>query len=76
MCIEVMKPPFEVTEVGWGEFEAGIRLHFKDASEAPVDFLHTIKLYHPLDDATSASLKKVICDHILILMYISFYRAS
>lgn len=39
------KPPFEVTELGWGEFAAKIRLFFKDPEEQPVDIVHIIKLY-------------------------------
>lgn len=42
---EILRPPFEVTEMGWGEFEAGIRIFFKDPDEKPVDILHPIKLY-------------------------------
>jgi hypothetical protein len=30
---EVHSPPFELTETGWGEFEAGIRVFFRDADE-------------------------------------------
>jgi YEATS domain-containing protein 4 len=44
---EVTNSPFEVTEVGWGEFEAAITIHFHDPDEAPVELLHTIKFYHP-----------------------------
>ncbi len=39
------KPPFEVTELGWGEFAAKIRIFFKDPEEQPIDLAHTIKLY-------------------------------
>ena len=31
---EVTKPPFEVSEKGWGEFECHIRVHFKDPTAA------------------------------------------
>lgn len=31
----VTSPPFEVTEVGWGEFEAGIRIVFKSVNKEP-----------------------------------------
>jgi YEATS domain-containing protein 4 len=41
----VDKPPFEVTELGWGEFAAKIRVFFKDPEEQPIDLAHTIKLY-------------------------------
>ena len=30
---EILSPPFEVTERGWGEFEAQIRIIWKDPSE-------------------------------------------
>ena len=30
---EILEPPFEVTERGWGEFEAQIRIVWKDPSE-------------------------------------------
>jgi YEATS domain-containing protein 4 len=32
---EILAPPFEVTECGWGEFEAQIRIIWKEASERP-----------------------------------------
>ncbi len=41
----IEKPPFEVTELGWGEFAAKIRLFFKDPEEQPIDIVHIIKLY-------------------------------
>jgi YEATS family len=31
---EYTQPPFEVTEKGWGEFEAQIRIHWKDPTES------------------------------------------
>ncbi|KAJ7248471.1 yeats family protein [Mycena rebaudengoi] len=43
----VDKPPFEVTETGWGEFEIQIRITFvADAGEKPITFYHHLKL-HP-----------------------------
>lgn len=32
---ELTQPPFEVTERGWGEFEAEIRIVWKDSTEKP-----------------------------------------
>jgi YEATS domain-containing protein 4 len=32
---EFTEPPYEVTERGWGEFEAQIRIIWKDTSEQP-----------------------------------------
>lgn len=44
---EFTEPPFEVTEKGWGEFEAQIRIHWKDPSESSTTVAHGIKLYPP-----------------------------
>ena len=30
---ELTEPPFEVTEMGWGEFEASIRIHWRGEAE-------------------------------------------
>ena len=39
------KPPYEVTETGWGEFEIGITVHFaEDAGEKPLDLFAPLKL--------------------------------
>lgn len=42
---ELTEPPYEVTERGWGEFEAQIRIHWKDPTEQTTIVNHTIKLY-------------------------------
>ena len=42
---EVTEGPFEVTEVGWGEFEAIITIYFQDPNESPITLTHTIRLY-------------------------------
>lgn len=40
------KPPYEVTETGWGEFEIGITVHFaEDSGEKPLDLFAPLKLY-------------------------------
>ena len=36
----------KVTETGWGEFEIGITIHFKeDAGEKPIELFAPLKLY-------------------------------
>jgi len=43
----IEKPPYEVTETGWGEFEIQIRIFFvSEASEKPLTIHHHLKL-HP-----------------------------
>lgn len=56
ICPEITSPPFEVTEMGWGEFEAKMTMHFKDPNENPVDVLHQLRLYH--DPATGTTQPK------------------
>lgn len=55
----ITKPPFEVCETGWGEFEAGIRIFFHDTDEQPIDLLHMIKLYFT-NPQQQLSLKKPV----------------
>ena len=45
---ELTAPPFEVTEKGWGEFEATIRIVWRDVGEKAMVLTHVIKLYPPL----------------------------
>ncbi|KAL3090240.1 hypothetical protein niasHS_006692 [Heterodera schachtii] len=44
----VEKPPFEITETGWGEFDAQIKMYFVDVNEKPVTAFHYIRLHQPL----------------------------
>ena len=46
---ELTAPPFEVTEKGWGEFEASIRIVWRDPAEKALVLIHMIKLYPPID---------------------------
>ncbi|XP_055691591.1 YEATS domain-containing protein 4 [Lutzomyia longipalpis] len=39
------KPPYEVTETGWGEFEVVIKIYFHDPTERPVTLYHILKLF-------------------------------
>ncbi|CAH0406284.1 unnamed protein product [Chilo suppressalis] len=41
----VMKPPYELTETGWGEFEIVIKIYFHDPNERPVTVYHILKLF-------------------------------
>jgi len=55
---EISSPPFEVSETGWGEFEASIRIYFRDPSETPIDLFHLIKLYPVGPPQPAGALKK------------------
>ena len=44
---EVSRPPFQVTETGWGVFEIQIAVHFHVALGcAPLLLVHALKLFH------------------------------
>ncbi|CAG9765799.1 unnamed protein product [Ceutorhynchus assimilis] len=42
----VLKPPYEITETGWGEFELVIKIYFHDPNEKAVTLYHILKLFH------------------------------
>lgn len=57
------KPPYEVTETGWGEFEVVIKLYFHDPTERPVTLYHILKLFQsPIVDGeiSSQDAKKML----------------
>jgi hypothetical protein len=60
--IEVEKSPFEVTETGWGEFEAQIRITFvPEAQEKVLIFNHRIQLHPwPLENLSIRPIPKLI----------------
>ncbi|EME26536.1 YEATS domain-containing protein 4 [Galdieria sulphuraria] len=41
----VTRPPFELTETGWGEFDLIIRLFFIDNLESPIELVHPLRLF-------------------------------
>lgn len=46
---DIDRPPYQVTETGWGEFPLQIRLTFvPEAQEKPVHIVHNLKLHHYL----------------------------
>ena len=59
---ELTAPPFEVTECGWGEFEAQIRIIWKDPEEKP-----TVVRSHIVSDRWFTSFSVLsVDDHILV----------
>lgn len=59
----VSKPPYEVSETGWGEFEVQIKIHFHDAAaEKPVTVYHGLKLFHsqPGESQTSQTSSALV----------------
>lgn len=54
----VVKPPYEVTETGWGEFEIIIKIYFNDPNERPVSYIAKCYRFHHL----------IVCLHLLIIL--------
>ena len=44
--IEVYKPPYEFQEVGWGEFEIQIQLHFNHPDMPFVEIPHMLRVFN------------------------------
>uniref|UniRef100_A0A914VCC3 YEATS domain-containing protein 4 n=1 Tax=Plectus sambesii TaxID=2011161 RepID=A0A914VCC3_9BILA len=55
------KPPYEVTETGWGEFEITIRVFFTDPNEKPVSIYHYLRLFQPQVPLGNGKFK-VVCE--------------
>ena len=58
----VTKPPYEVHETGWGEFEIAIKIFFQDTAEKPITIYHLLKLFQT-DPAVIAGKKNVVWEH-------------
>nr|CAB3267822.1 YEATS domain-containing protein 4-like [Phallusia mammillata] len=41
----VTKPPYEVTETGWGQFDVVIKVFFHDTGERPLTIYHPLRLF-------------------------------
>nr|XP_020455220.1 YEATS domain-containing protein 4 isoform X2 [Monopterus albus] len=56
----VTKPPYEITETGWGEFEIVIKIFFIDPNERPVTLYHLLKLFQ--SDSSAMPKKTVVSE--------------
>ncbi|VDD80115.1 unnamed protein product [Mesocestoides corti] len=54
------KPPYELTETGWGEFDIVIKVTFTDPNMKPLVITHLLKLFH--------------CDHEIMMGQKSLVR--
>ncbi|XP_013194909.1 YEATS domain-containing protein 4 [Amyelois transitella] len=57
----VTKPPYELTETGWGEFEIVIKIYFHDPNERPVTLYHILKLFQsPVTDGAPPTVGRAL----------------
>jgi YEATS domain-containing protein 4 len=65
------RPPFEVTETGWGEFEIQIRVAFvTESAEKPISMTHMLKLHAwPIVKSIQGAFGVVLCilNHTILL---------
>lgn len=54
----ITKPPYEVSETGWGEFEIVIKIYFHDTNERPVTIYHILKLFETDPISKTINVKK------------------
>lgn len=58
---DVLQPPFQVSETGWGEFDIIVQIHFADdAEEKPVELTQSLKLYSENEPQPTSTKKAVI----------------
>lgn len=62
-CRTFERPPYEVHETGWGEFEILIQIYFHDTKEKKIDIYHLLQLYPKTPGASLSTKKPVISEH-------------
>ena len=62
-CRTFEKPPYEVHETGWGEFEILIQIYFHDPREKRLDIYHLLQLYPKTPGASLSTKKPVISEN-------------
>lgn len=72
----VTKPPYEITETGWGEFEIIIKIFFIDPNERPVSnsnlCKYKIDFFSNCENVTILNEELIICWHFYLL-YVDTY---
>lgn len=66
----VTKPPFELYESGWGEFDIKIHIYLHDTTLKPLEILHGLKLHPFLNHHVQTTKRPVISefyDEIIIV---------
>ena len=61
-CRTFERPPYEVTETGWGEFDILIQIYFHDPREKKIDIYHMLQLYPKTPGASLSTKKPVISE--------------
>jgi transcription initiation factor IIF auxiliary subunit len=57
--VEIEQPPFSIIRNGWGEFDIGVTIYFRDINEEPVNKVHMLRIFH-FKTTQKATLKKPV----------------
>ena len=55
--------PFELYEVGWGEFDIRIKIYLIDETLKPIDLIHSLKLYSSDKHSMHSTKKPVVSEN-------------
>ena len=55
--------PFELYEVGWGEFDIRIKIYLVDETLKPIDLIHSLKLYPIAPHSIHSTKKPVVSEN-------------
>lgn len=67
---KVTKWPFELYEIGWGEFDVKIKIFLVDETIKPLEVLHPLKLY-PLQSHASSSKRPVVIENYDEIIFVN-----
>lgn len=67
----VSKPPFELYEVGWGEFDIKIQIHLIDETIKPLEIIHQLKLYPNQPNIAPSTKKPVISENYDEIIFVN-----
>lgn len=70
-----VQAPFEVNEVGWGEFFLQVKIYFADSTLPPISFMHFVKLNTDRDQSHSHCVVNETYEEVIFRNpTISFYE--
>jgi len=70
----IEKPPFEVTEIGWGEFSIAIKVFFHDAREQPLSLQHQLLLRPGGQPSKTPVVSETYDEFVFVDPLESFYK--
>ena len=63
--------PFELYEVGWGEFDIRIKIYLVDETLKPIDLIHSLKLYPNTPHSLHSTKKPVVSENYDEIIFVN-----